>query len=982
MRKFLMIVVTGLSSLCSGAQMVTRVSDPVEWINPLMGTDSKPSLSNGNTYPSICVPWGMNFWTPQTGKMGDGWAYTYTADKIKGFKQTHQPSPWMNDYGQFSIMPETGKLRIKEDDRASWFSHKAEVSKPYYYSVYLADHDVTTEITPTERAAQLRFSYPKSDSSFIVIDAFNKGSYVKIIPEEKKIIGFTTRNSGGVPKNFKNYFVIYLDKPFSITFTSKDGVLGNEKETSADHACAIIGFKTKKGEQVGLKVASSFISFEQADLNLSREIGKDDFEQTKVKAKAAWNQQLNRVLVEGGTIDQVRTFYSCMYRTLQFPQRHYELDQNGKPIHFSPYNGKVLPGYLFAGTGFWDTFRALYPFLNLVYPSINKEMQQGLVNDYKEGGFLPEWSSPGYRDVMVGNNSASIVADAYIKGLRGYDINTLYEALIKDANNEGPLSAVGRKGVKYYNELGYVPYDIGINENAARTLEYAYDDFTIAQLAKALKRPQAEIDLFARRSQNYRNLFDTETKLMRGKNQDGKFMTPFNPFKWGDAFTEGNSWHYSWSVFHDIAGLIKLMGGEQQFTTMLDSIFKMPPVFDDSYYGGVIHEIREMQIMNMGQYAHGNQPIQHMLYLYNYAGQPWKSQYWIRDAMTRLYKATPDGYCGDEDNGQTSAWYVFSAMGFYPVCPATDQYVLGTPLFKKLTITFETGKKLVINASNNNPENMYVQSLQVNGHAYDKNYLNHFEMEKGGVLNFIMGKAPNKSRGTSPKDYPYSFSTEKGNETFVSEAKNRTQASPRFPGERDSLSREGYTLIFINQDSSFDPAEKKKMVETFFKVYPMEAKRFNENTLRKITFIIDPEYTGVAATGDGIARYNPHWLHQHPEDIDVVTHEVMHVVQAYPGESGPGWLTEGIADYVRYKFGVNNTRAGWSLTPYHPSQNYTNSYRITARFLVWLENIHPKIVNELDAAMRLQKYTPQLWQQLTGKSLEELWGDYARNPSI
>ncbi|MET0243715.1 MAG: GH92 family glycosyl hydrolase, partial [Flavitalea sp.] len=705
-------------------QVVTKVTDPVEWVNPLMGTDSKGSLSNGNTYPAIAVPWGMNFWIPQTGKMGDGWAYTYASDKIRGFKQTHQPSPWMNDYGQFSIMPVTGALRFKQDDRASWFSHKAEVSKPYYYSVYLADMDVITEITPTERAAQIRFTYPESDSSYLVIDAFDRGSYVKIIPAEKKIIGYTTRNSGGVPENFKNYFVIQLDKEFTLNMGWHDTTLVKDSlEITAKHAGAIIGFKTKRGEKVNVKVASSFISAEQAQLNLTKEVGSDKFEATQQKAKASWNKQLGKLLVEGGTIEQTQTFYSCLYRTLQFPQKHYEYDAAGKIIHYSPYNGKTEAGYMFAGTGFWDTFRALYPFLNFVYPEINKEMQQGLANDFKEGGFLPEWSSPGFRSVMVGNNSASVVADAYIKGVRGQDMDALWKALVNGANNEGPLEAVGRRGVKYYNELGYVPYDVKINENAARTLEYAYDDFTIWQLGKALKKPESELAIFEKRSQNFRNLFDPETRLMRGKNADGKFQSPFNPFKWGDAFTEGNSWHYSWSVFHDIEGLKKLMGGNEMFGKMLDSVFNMPPVFDESYYNFVIHEIREMQIMNMGQYAHGNQPIQHMIYLYNYAGQPWKTQHWIREVMKKLYKPTPDGYCGDEDNGQTSAWYVFSAMGFYPVCPGTTQYVLGTPLFKKITVSLENGKKLEIEAPTNSEANKYVNQVKLNGVVNEKNWV-------------------------------------------------------------------------------------------------------------------------------------------------------------------------------------------------------------------------------------------------------------------
>lgn len=760
MKNLLLICSAILGASFAKAQFVNRVSDPVEYINPLMGTDSKVDLSNGNTYPAIGVPWGMNMWTPQTNVMGNGWQYQYGADKIRGFKQTHQPSPWMNDYGQFAIMPVTG-MRFSQDDRASWFSHKSETAKPYYYSVYLADHNITAEIAPTERAASFRFRFPQSDSSFVVVDAFNRGSYIKVIPAEKKIIGYSTRYSRGKMPGFKNYFVLYFDKAFSISNTWHANQLAKDTlEYTADHCGAIVGFKTKKGELVNVRVASSFISFEQAELNL-KEIGNADFETVKARAKATWNKTLSRIEPQGGTVDQMRTFYSCLYRTLFFPNRLYEKDAAGNIVHYSPYNGKVLPGYMFGGTGFWDTFRALYPFLNLLYPEINKEMQEGLINDYKEGGWLPEWSSPGYADIMIGNNSASVVADAYIKGLRGYDINTLYEALLHGANNEGPVSAVGRKGVEYYNRLGYVPYDVKIDESAARTLEYAYDDFTIWQLAKALKRPAAEIELYAKRCQNYRHLFDTETKLMRGKNQDGSFQSPFNPFKWGDAFTEGNSWHYSWSVFHDVQGLIGLMGGNSMFVRMLDSVFSLPPVFDDTYYGGVIHEIREMQIADMGQYAHGNQPIQHMIYLYNYAGQPWKTQYWARETMNRMYKATPDGYCGDEDNGQTSAWYVFGALGFYPVCPATDQYVLGTPLFKKITLRFGNGKEFVINALANSAENKYVQTAQLNGQNWDKNWLGHFDIQKGGTFNLVMGAKPNMSRGNSAAAAPYSFSVGK-----------------------------------------------------------------------------------------------------------------------------------------------------------------------------------------------------------------------------
>ena len=750
------ILLTACLIACS---LMAEAKDWTQYVNPLMGTQSSFELSTGNTYPAIARPWGMNFWTPQTGKMGDGWQYTYTANKIRGFKQTHQPSPWINDYGQFSIMPVTGKLEFDEEKRASWFSHKGEIATPSYYKVYLAEHDVVTEMTPTERAVLFRFTFPENEHSYNVVDAFDKGSYVKVIPEENKIIGYTTRNSGGVPENFKNYFVIEFDKPFTYkgTFADKKLEEGN-LEQKADHTGAIIGFSTRKGEIVHARIASSFISFEQAAQNL-KELGNDSFEQLAQKGNDAWNNVLGKIEVEGGNLDQYRTFYSCLYRSLLFPRKFYEFTADGQPVHYSPYNGQVLPGYMYTDTGFWDTFRCLFPFLNLMYPSVNKEIQEGLINTYKESGFFPEWASPGHRGCMIGNNSASVLVDAYMKGVKVDDVKTLYEGLIHGTENvHTEVSSTGRLGYQYYNKLGYVPYDVKINENTARTLEYAYDDWCIYQLAKALNRPKKEIELFAKRAMNYRNVFDKESKLMRGRNENGQFQSPFSPLKWGDAFTEGNSWHYSWSVFHDPQGLIDLMGGKKMFITMLDSVFAVPPVFDDSYYGQVIHEIREMTVMNMGNYAHGNQPIQHMIYLYNYAGQPWKAQYWLRQVMDRMYTPGPDGYCGDEDNGQTSAWYVFSALGFYPVCPGTDEYVIGAPLFKKATLHFENGNNLVIDAQNNSKENLYIESLRVNGQESTRNYLKHADLLQGGTIEFKMGSHPNLNRGINDDDAPYSFS--------------------------------------------------------------------------------------------------------------------------------------------------------------------------------------------------------------------------------
>ena len=756
MKKILLTAVLFLSSLSAFAG-----KGPVDYVNPLMGSDSKVSLSNGNTYPAIAMPWGMNFWTPQTGEMGNGWAYTYDSDKIRGFKQTHQPSPWINDYGQFSLMPVTGRMAIDQDRRASWFSHKAETATPYYYSVYLADHDVTTEIAPTERCAYFRFTFPETDKSYVVIDAFDRGSYIKVIPEENKVVGYTTRNSGGVTRNFRNWFVIEFDKPFDnqLVWAGYDPVK-NHLELESNHVGAVVGFQTRKGETVHAKVASSFISLEQAEQNM-KEIGGRTFDQVKEAGRDTWNDVLGRIEIEDEDVDRKETFYSCLYRSVLFPRSLYEITAEGEVMHYSPFNGEILPGYLFTDTGFWDRFRCLFPLVNLVYPSMGEKMQEGLLNTYLESGFFPEWASPGHRGCMVGNNSASVVADAFLKNVTKADAVKMYEGLLSGANSVHPrISSTGRLGYQYYNDLGYVPYDVRINESAARTLEYAYDDWCIYKMGQKLGRPQDELDLYAKRSQNYRNLFDPEHKLMRGKNQNGTFQSPFNPLKWGDAFTEGNSWHYTWSVFHDVQGLIDLMGGKEEFVGQLDSVFAVPPIFDDSYYGGVIHEIREMQIMNMGNYAHGNQPIQHMIYLYNYAGQPWKAQYWLREVMNKLYFATPDGYCGDEDNGQTSAWYVFTALGFYPVCPGSGEYVMGAPYFKKATLHLENGKTVKISAPDNSDENRYIKSMTVNGKKYTKNYLNHFELLKGGNYVFDMDNQPCESRGINESDFPYSFSRE------------------------------------------------------------------------------------------------------------------------------------------------------------------------------------------------------------------------------
>ena len=753
-----------LAALC----LTASARDYTQYVNPLMGTQSEFALSAGNTYPAIALPWGMNFWTPQTGEMGDGWQYTYTAHQLRGFKQTHQPSPWINDYGQFAIMPMTGRPIADERERASWFSHKAETARPNYYQVYLADYDINAELTPTERACLFRFTFPEG-KSYINVDAYDQGSHIRILPAERKIVGYTTRNNGGVGENFRNYFVLVFDHPFTYTATyaadAKDTPVSLDSlalTQTTYHAGAIVGFDTRRGEKVHVRVASSFISEAQAETNLT-ELGTADFETLRQRGTDRWNEVLGRIDVEGGCVteseDDLRTFYSCLYRSLLFPRMFWERDATGHVHHYSPYNGRVCDGYLYTDTGFWDTFRCLFPLLDLVYPSESLKMQEGLLNAYRESGFFPEWASPGHRPCMVGNNSAAVLADAFVKGIRVSDTKTLMEGLLNATHAVHPeVKSTGRIGYEHYNALGYVPCDIGIKESAARTLEYCFDDWCILQVAEALGQPRDTLRTLRERALNYRHLFRPDYRLMSGRKADGTFADDFSPLKWGGDFTEGNAWHYTWSVFHDPQGLIDLMGGKHNFTAMLDSLFTLPPLYDDSYYGFPIHEIREMTVMNMGNYAHGNQPVQHAIYLYDWAGEPWKAQYWLREVMRRMYAPTPDGYCGDEDNGQTSAWYVWSALGLYPVCPASTHYAIGSPAFRHATLHLENGHDITIETAGGAKHAPYIQHMTLNGKAWDANYLDHFTLTRGATLHYDMSTTPNTQRGTSAKAAPYSFS--------------------------------------------------------------------------------------------------------------------------------------------------------------------------------------------------------------------------------
>jgi predicted alpha-1,2-mannosidase len=732
--------------------------DLVKYVNTLQGTDSKYELTHGNTYPTLALPWGMNFWTPQTGVNRDGWIYQYPKDSIRGFRQTHQCSSWTRDYASFSLMPVSGILVVDQFKRALKFSHEKEVARPDYYRVTF-ENKITTEMSPTERGVFFRFTFPKGKDSYIILDANNGGSMVKIFPEQKKIIGYCRNANRSVPKGFTNYFVAYFDKPFASYGTwnkAGNALTSGNSMAEDDYVQAYIQFS--KGVTVNVRVASSFISPEQAEQNFQQELsGFSRLEDATNAAAAAWNRQLGKVEVEGGTPEEKATFYSCFFRSMLFPRQFFEYDAAKQPIYYSPYDGNVHKGYMYTDTGFWDTFRAQFPLNILLHPEMHGRYVKSLVDAYEQSNWLPSWAFPGHNDGMVGNHAASLLADAYVKGIRTFDPQKALEAMYHEATNKGPYGpSNGRDGWKEYFALGYVPYP-EYREAVAKTLEFCYDDFCAMQIARLSGSPFYE-EVFKRQIFNYKNVYDPSTRFMRGRNSKGEWVPGFDPIEWGGAYTEGSAWHYHWSVFHDIQGLIELMGGDKNFLAKLDSVFTEPNKFKVGTYKRVIHEMTEMAMINMGQYAHGNQPIQHMIYLYDYAGQPWKTQKWVRDAMNKLYNSGPDGYPGDEDQGQTSSWYVISAMGLYSVCPGTDQYVIGSPVFPKMTIHLENGKTLEIVAESNSLDKRYIQSASLNGKPFTRTWLTYGELINGGTIRYIMDSKPSATFGIKTEDRPFSVS--------------------------------------------------------------------------------------------------------------------------------------------------------------------------------------------------------------------------------
>lgn len=758
MRKnFSTILIVGAALLLASCVQQKESFSPVDYVNPLMGTESTYAFSHGNTYPAVAVPWGMNFWSPQTGENGSGWMYTYTDSLIRGFRQTHQPSPWINDYGTFSIMPLSGVLKMDHKERGVPFSHTQEEAAPYSYSVTFAD-GLRTELSATSRGAVFEVTFPQDSAQYIVVDAYNGGSALTIDRENRCVTGVARNHNGGVPDNFANYFRIEFSHPIAEEGVYDGDTLMRHRPTlESDYTCAYLRFNVPTGEKLTVRTASSFISPAQALVNFSREVGGKSLAQVREEARKQWNSYLGRIEAEGGSEEQLRTFYSCLYRTLLFPREFYEFDAQGKPVYYSPYNGKIQDGYMYTDNGFWDTFRAVHPLFTLLYPEVSERVTQSILNAYDESGFMPEWASPGHRECMIGNNSISLLTDAWMKGIRTICPEKALEAMIHQTEARHPgISSVGRDGFGYYDRLGYVPYP-EVHEATAKTLEYAYADWCVARFADSIGRKEIA-DTYYRKALNYRNLYYPDYGFMWAKDANGKWRDAFDSTEWGGPFTEGSSWHWTWSVLHDPEGLSRLMGGHTAMEARLDSMFTAPNTYNYGTYGFVIHEIAEMVALDMGQYAHGNQPVQHAIYLYDYIGRPWKTQKHVREVMDKLYHSGSKGYCGDEDNGQTSAWYVFSAMGFYPVCPGVPEYAMGSPLFPKLTLHLPDGKNFTVKAEGNSPANRYIGKALLNESEFTRNYLTHRELTSGGELVLWMDSVPDSRRGTQKEDLPYSYS--------------------------------------------------------------------------------------------------------------------------------------------------------------------------------------------------------------------------------
>jgi predicted alpha-1,2-mannosidase len=697
-------------------------SSPVTLVNILQGTDSTPYFSRGNTLPIATRPFGMGHWVLQSSD-NSPWMFQPGMRRLQGFRCTHQLSPWLGDYGQATFLPicgEANQVNPSASGRASSYRPEDSTLSPHVLDVRLTRYGVSAELIPTERCALLSIQYSKAEPPGLVFDF--PGKEAPVIKEDKagRTISFESKaNSGGVQKDFAAYYVLRFSEPWTDFGTT----------AANGHHLGQLHFD-RSVRVVKVKIGTSFISFDQASRNIDLEIGSKSPEALRREGEEVWNSCLRRIEIAGATPEQQRIFYSCLYRTLLFPRMWHEQDANGAMQHRSVYTGKVIPGVMYADHGYWDVYRAWYPMMSVLFPERLGEILQAWVNIYKEGGWLPQFPCPGYRACMTGSLIDSVFGEAAAKSIPGFDMEVAYAGLKKHATERGdPDAGYGRRGIEEYLKYGYAPAGL-VDQAAAETVDAAYGDFCIAQVAKALGKTE-DYRMFMKRSESWRHLFDPKTGFIRGKKQDGSWLEPFDPVRWGDPYVEGAAWQHRWDVPHDIPALIKELGGEEKTVAALEQMLTIAPDFNTGSYGSEIHEMSEMAAVRFGQYAHSNQPVHHVLYIFSAAGRQDRSSYWSRRVMQELY--TVDGFAGDEDTGSMAAWYVLSALGFFPLCPGKPEYQLGGALFPRATVHLPGGKTLIVE---NTAKGTHATTTTLNGKLLTSSTVSHTAITAGGHLRF------------------------------------------------------------------------------------------------------------------------------------------------------------------------------------------------------------------------------------------------------
>ena len=777
---------TWVDDIRIGAPSVSARSGLAEFVDTRRGSHSSGGFSRGNNFPATAVPHGFNFWTPMTNAGSSSWLYEYhrmnsdahNLPMLQAFAASHEPSPWMGDRQTFQVMPSaSGTPDGMRATRALEFRHDNEIAHPHYYRVTF-ENGLRTEFAPTDHAAVFRFTF-SGDASSLVFDNLNNASALAIDPATGVVTGYSDNRSGLSTGATRLFVYAKLDRPVVAS-----GMLPTGNRVSTGYA----RFDTSADKVVTMRIATSLISLDQARHNLELEIGPDEsLESVRDRAKALWDKQLGIVEVEGASEDQRVTLYSNLYRLFLYPNSAFEnVGSAAAPVYkhavqsatMTPPStptqtgARVVDGKVYVNNGFWDTYRTAWPAYTLLTPSVAGQMIDGFVQQYKDGGWVARWSAPGYANLMVGTSSDVAFADAYVKGVRNFDTAAAYDAAVKNATVVPPNDNIGRKGFASAPFLGYTALD-ATDEAMSWAMDGYINDFGIANMARARMdtlapgdpqraRLAEEYRYFLDRAQNYVNMFDPSVGFFQGKDTAGNWrMKPadFDPRVWGGDYTETDAWNMAFHVPQDGRGLANLYGGTGKLAEKLDTFFATPETaMFPGFYGGTIHEMLEARDVRMGQYGHSNQPAHHIIYMYDYAGQPWKAQAKVREALSRLYLGSEigQGYTGDEDNGEMSAWYVFSALGFYPLQMGSPYYAIGSPLFTKATVHLENGKSIVVNAPNNSRDNVYVQSLRVNGQAYPRTYLPHDLLAKGAVLDFSMGPQPSRW-GTGAANAPLSI---------------------------------------------------------------------------------------------------------------------------------------------------------------------------------------------------------------------------------